>query len=237
MSVTYLLLSPLTEQEMLDLEYACGDALDAWFDENPEAENDYGEMETTESVVSLDEVKQGYKKKKLELDGATVERLASCESGFTIEDPGEISGEGGLQVSILRFLLERAGAGLISLGEYPLEKTEDVLERLRGVPGVEGFAEESAEPKRRRLAQPSKEDGQARAERVLRILESAMKNVNQAIDVKNALHRASESARHYGALLLEEGAMKDVQAAEKLGMDLVALVEAADELDRGLKRR
>ncbi|HMR06687.1 MAG TPA: hypothetical protein PKA88_12945 [Polyangiaceae bacterium] len=237
MSVTYLLLSPLTEQEMLDLEYACGDALDAWFDDNPDAENDYGEMETMEDVLSLEDVKKAYKKSKLELDDATAERLATCQSGFSIEDPGEISGEGGLQVSILRFLLERAGAGLVSLGGYPFENAEDVLERLRSVPGVDGFAEESAEPKRRRMAQPSREDGQARAERVLRILESAMKNVNQAIDVKNALHRASPSARNYGALLLEEGAMVDVQAAEKLGMDLVALIEAADELDRGLKRR
>ena len=237
MSAMYLLLSPLSEKEMLDLEYECGDALDAWFDDNPDAENDYGEMETTEGIPSLDEIKAAYKKEKLELDAETEGRLAEVQSGFSIEDPGDIETKGGLQVSIMRFLLERAGNGLVSLGKYPFEKSEDVLERLRSVPGVDGFGGEDAEPKRRRMLQPSREDGQARAERVLRILESAMKNVNQAIDVKNALYRASEAARNYGALLLEEGAMNDVMAAEKLGVEYVDLVEAAEELDRGLKRR
>ncbi|MEZ4219392.1 MAG: hypothetical protein R3B13_00595 [Polyangiaceae bacterium] len=236
MSVTYWILSPLSEKEMLDLEYECGDALDAWFEAHPDTDEEYGEMETAESVPTLDEVEKAYKKRKLKLDDATIERLSSCESAFTIEEPASIE-LGGLQLSILRYLLQRAGSGLVSLGDYPFETCEAALARLEDLPGVDGFADGGASVKRSRFSRAGGDDGKARAERVLRILESAMRNVNQAIDVKNALYRASEASRNYGALLLEEGAMTDVLAAERLGVELDELVSAADSLDQGLKRR
>jgi hypothetical protein len=238
MSATYTLLSPLPQTEMIDLELECGRALDAWFTEHPDDDDDTGEMGAMGTVPALSEVQDAYKKLGLELDPAIGERLAACRSAFTIDNPGDIETTGGLQVAILQFLLARAGESLILLNDYPFETSESLLERLKSVPSVEGFGEEpEPAPKRRRpVAMPSA-DGEARAERVLRILESAMNNVNRAIDVKNALHRVSESSRTYGALLLEEGAMPDEKAAQTLGFELTALTEAADELEKALTRR
>ncbi len=238
MSATYTLLSPLSQTEMIDLELECGRALDAWFTEHPDDDDDTGEMGAMGSVPSLAEAQEAYAKLNLELDEAIEKRLATCRSAFTIENPGDIDTTGGLQVAVLQYLLERAGESLILLNDYPFETNESLLERLKSVPSVEGFGEEPAPaPRRRRVPPMVSADGEARAERVLRILEGAMNNVNRAIDVKNALHRVSESARTYGALLLEEGAMPDEKAAQTLGFELAALTEAADELEKALTRR
>jgi len=71
--------------------------------------------------------------------------------------------------------------------------------------------------------------------RVLGILQRALNDVRVAIDVKAALHAVSEAARNYGALLLEEGALTDAQAAKKLGVTKAELTAAADELDAALR--
>ena len=91
--------------------------------------------------------------------------------------------------------------------------------------------------RRRPAARRDAKGGEVRALRVLRLLERAVNDVRVAIDVKQALHSVSASARSYGALLLEEGALTDAKAAKELGLSQPDLTAAADELERALFRR
>ena len=165
-----------------------------------------------------------------------LERLARCQSVLGIDHPGDIDVDGGLQVSILRYLLERAGESLVLLNDYPFEKGEALLQRLAKQRGAKGFGA-APPPKRRPVAHRDAKQGEVRALRVLNMLERAVNDVRVAIDVKAALHAVSETARTYGALLLEEGAVTDAKAAKTLGVSQADLTAAADELDRALRRR
>jgi hypothetical protein len=234
MSVTYSILSPLAPQEMLELERASVSAVEAFLEEHPECEDEWGEMGAGGSIPDAEEVRGAYASSGLVLDAEIVERLGACRSVFSIERPGDIAG--GLQVSILCFLLERTGDSLVLLNDYPFEKSEALLAKLRTRPGAKGFG--AVRPaKRRSAARRDAKPGELRAVRVLRILERAVNDVRVAIDVKGALHSVSEVARNYGALLLEEGAVPDPKAAKALGIDLAELIRAADELERALTRR
>lgn len=167
MSGTITLLSPLTQDEMIDLELACGKALDDWFVEHPDEDDDTGEMGAMGSIPSLEEVSKAYGDASLELPKDVEKRLAACRSAFTIDNPGDFETTGGLQVSVLRFLLQRVGKSLVLVDDYPFETSEGMLKQLESVPAVEDFGEEpAAAPKKRRAAPRIGDDGQARAERV-----------------------------------------------------------------------
>ena len=136
-------------------------------------------------------------------------------------------------MSILRFLLERTGKGLALLNDYPFETTEHLLARLRKKRGARGFESEPTVRKKEVVRRKAK-TGEIRALRVLGTLQRAMGDVRVAIDVKDALRTVSEGAREYGALLLEEGALTDAQAATALGTSRAEVAVVADELDRAL---
>jgi len=73
--------------------------------------------------------------------------------------------------------------------------------------------------------------GEARALRVLGILERAEKDPALQLQVREALDRASSLAHAYASLLFEAGAMDDRTAARKLGAVPANLVRSAEELE------
>jgi hypothetical protein len=237
MSATFSILSPLAPNEMLDLERTSVRAVEQFLDEHPECEDDWGEMGAGGAVPGEDEVRAGYAKRGLEPADDMLERLARCRSVFSIDQPGDIESQGGLQVSILRLLLERAGESLVLLDDYPFQKGEVLLAKLRKLPGADGFDAAPRAKKKRPATPRDTKSGELRAARVLRILERAINDVRVAIDVKVALRSVSEVAQNYGALLLEEGTVTDAKAAKALGLSLEELTTAAEELERALTRR
>lgn len=232
MSATFTLLSPLGPAEMLALEQALERELEAYFAEHPDGDDEHGEAGVGGRIPSPDEVKDAYRRYRLELPPEVLERLARCRSAFTLDRPGDLE-TGGLQVSVLRFLLERMGEGLALLNDYPFESTEHLLARLRKKRGAKGFGGAPA-AKKKPVARREAKPGELRALRVLGVLQRALGDVRAAIDVKAALGRVSEGARRYGALLLEEGAMSDAGAAKALGATRAEVEALADELDRAL---
>lgn len=236
MSATYSILSTLEPKAMLELEQAVIGAVEEYLEEHPDCDDDWGEMGAGGHIPSADEARDAYARYRLKLEPDVLERLGRCRSVLGIDNPGDIATEGGLQVSILRFLLERAGESLVLLEDYPFEKGEVLLGKLAKQRGAKGFGQAPA-PKRRSVAKRDAKPGELRALRVLGVLERAVNDVRVAIDVKAALHSVSETARNYGALLLEEGAVTDAQAAKALGVSQAELVAAADELERALRRR
>lgn len=239
MSATYSILSSLSPKEMLALEQACIRAVEEYLEDHPDCEDEWGEMGVGGlGIPTADEAREAYARDRVPLDPEVIERLGRCQSVFSIDRPGDIETVGGLQVSILRFLLERAGESLVLLNDYPFETGEALLAKLRKRRGAEGFGDSRSGPKKRRpVARREAKAGELRAIRVLDRLERAVKDPRVAIDVKQALRSVSELARSYGALLLEEGAISDARAQKALGVSKEELVDAADELDLALARR
>jgi len=233
MSATYTILSPLSPKEMLELEESTQRALDDYLQEHPDCDDDWGEMSAGGFIPTHDEVIAAYRQFRLELPPGVLERLSRCRSAFSIDRPGDIETEGGLQVSILRFLLERTGQGMALLNDYPFESSEHLLARLRKKRGAKGFGAEPTVRKKKVVRRKAK-TGEVRALRVLGTLQRAMGDVRAAIDVKDALGTVSEGAREYGALLLEEGPLTDAQSAKALGVSRAEVAVVADELDRAL---
>jgi hypothetical protein len=166
----------------------------------------------------------------LPLDPDILVRLGGCRSAFSIDRPGDIA-VGGLQVSVMRFVLQRTGPGLAMLNDYPFVTSEILLAelaRLRGSPRLDAPAAVARprKPVPRRDARP----GEVRALRLVGVLESAQDDPATAIDVRAIVDRAPALARAYLALLLEAGAMSDAQAAKRLAVSTADLSEAADGL-------
>lgn len=234
MSATYTVFSPLSPREMLALEESAQRAVDEYLEEHPDCDDNWGEMAAGGVIPAAGEVLEAYRRSGLEPPPGVLERLARCRSGLVIDRPGDIDTTGGLQVSVLRLLLERAGEGLVLLNDYPFENSEHLLARLQEKRGAKGFGGEASVRKKKKIAQREAKAGEVRALRVLGTLERALKDVRLAIDVKDTLRAVSDAARNYGALLLEEGALTDAKAAKALGMTRAHLTAAADELDRAL---
>lgn len=240
MSATFFVFSPLHPKEMIALSDSVVTAVEDYLEEHPDCEDDWGEMSAGGRIPTADEVRDAYARFRIALEGSVLDRLERCRSAFTIDHPGDIDAVGGLQVSLLRFVLERAGDALVLLNDYPLETSEELLAKLKKRPHAKGFAASAAPaktPRRRAAAPRDAMAGELRAVRVLRTLEAALNDVRVAIDVKEALRRVSEAARTYGALLLEEGAMSDGKAAEALRIPEAEVTRAAEELEAALKRR
>jgi hypothetical protein len=237
MSATYTLFSPLTPKQMLELAALCQHTLEEFLEQHPDCEDEWGEMSAGGHIPREEEVVLAYSRYALPLDPEVLKRLARCRSTLTIERPGDIDTRGGLQVSILRFLLERIGDGMALLNDYPFESSQQLLARLKKKKAAKGFGGEPAPKASKKVARREAKPGEVRALRVLGTLQRAMSDVRVAIDVKGTLHEVSEAARNYGALLLEEGAVTDVKAAKALGMSQAELTAAADELDLALSGR
>jgi len=185
------------------------------------------------------EVLAEYRRYQLELPERVLHRLHACRSSLVIEDPGDLA-ESPLQVSLLRFLLERVGHGLIMFGDYPLEPTEQVLEELRTRHGAPGFDERPGAARGHRESRAQRETPHApptevRAVRILELLKSAESSVELAIDVRDILSRASPLARRYAALIYEEGAIDDLKASRLLGVSADELEPEARALDARLR--
>jgi len=232
MSATFQILSPISPREMLDLERACMAAVEAYLDEHPDCEDQWGEIGAGGPIPRQPEVVAAYRRYRLDLPDVVVERLSRCRSSMMIDRPGDLDADR-LQVSILCFLLERAGEGLIMFNDYPLVDTTAALLDLRRRRGVRGFVVEAL-PRPRKIRRREARAGEVRAIRIVRLLRAAQESPDFAVDVRRVLAGASEVARRYAALLMEEGAVDDRKATQALGVPAEVLEREATALDTAL---
>lgn len=233
MSATFLLFAPLSPQEMRELEVACERAVEAYLEEHPDCDDRWGEIIAGGAIPTRQEVLEGYGHYDLDLDDETVARLDACRSALIVDRPGDFETDR-LQVTVLRFLFERAGRGLVMFNDYPLVSTEEAIEMLRGMRGVQGFATETPKPTKRPVKARKARPGEVRAIRVLERLSAAVSDPAFAIDVRRSLERSSDAARQYASLLMTDGAMDDAQAARELGLAPAELAREADALAAAL---
>jgi hypothetical protein len=240
MSATWFLLSPLSAKKMIALEEECQAAIDAYLEEHSDCEDAYGELAAGGVVPEEAEVVAAHQRLSLPApDDKLLKRLARCKSALSIDRPGPLE-TAPLQVSILRFLLERVGKGLVLFNDYPLETADDAIVRLQelaGAPGFEGEEDEEIDEHEEAPAPSliSATTGMDRAARILGVFKAVDKNTELAIDVRRAFARVSELARKYAALIYEDGAMPDALAAKALGAPSAEVERAAAALDEALR--
>jgi hypothetical protein len=225
------ILTPLTIDETSALERGVDAAIDAFLTEHPETTDTYGEVSAVDGVPSADEL-PGAKLAK-----ATLEKLKRCQSSIFIESPGDLDDDP-LQVAILRWLVERAGDCLVSLGAPPYLTLAQLEKRLAKLPVAEDFdaiaaealsADEDDRPRTGRKTM-------SRAERILAVLEAAEDNADLKLDLRAAIGRAPERVRQYGLTLVELGPVDDARAAKELGLSTAELEPVAAALDALVER-
>ncbi|MCP4446504.1 MAG: hypothetical protein GY811_14330 [Myxococcales bacterium] len=149
MSVEFVIFSPLAPSVFEGVAHQCRQRLDAWYEEHDSCD-EWGEFFLGGWVPSVTDAAEmiwddegagqacadSPKAKKI------LERLGTIRSAITIERPGNIDIDR-MQVSILRFLVERAGPALVQFVDA-LELSEPVITDMRAREGMLGFEESEA---------------------------------------------------------------------------------------------
>lgn len=144
MSATWFIYSPLAPQQMRSLEEECDSAIEEYLEEHPDCDDQFGEILAGGALPAPEEVRRAYGHYRLPLAPAILDRLGRCRSVMTIDRPGDLDVDA-LQVSALRFLLERAGEALVMRNDYPLEPAEELLAEIARKQGAPGFLEDDAD--------------------------------------------------------------------------------------------
>ena len=164
-----------------------------------------------------------------------LDRLAACRATVTFEYVRDEPESSPMQVSSLRFWLERLGPCIMDWGDWSLELGEHVLVRLKKMRscGALGGAPPVKRPTVRRRAE---KPGEVRAVRILECFDRARTDPGSAIDLKRTLGSLSEHAQQYVELLVREGARPDKAAATALGLSVDAFRDVVEEVERAFPR-
>jgi hypothetical protein len=216
--------------------------LDAWVEERGEQAAEElaetcGEVGPGGPVPSVDDVVRynaGFGKT---VDAEVLRRLATCRATLAIDPIRDSGVEHPLQVSILRFLVERLGASggcLVDWGDHQIALGERVLDdlksrRSRGRLGADA-PEKARKPVRRRKERP----GEVRSLRIFAAVERCAADPDLSIDLRRLLSASDLQAR-YLRLLENAGAMEDARAASELSVGADELAAALEDLDAKLR--
>ena len=235
MSVELVLLSPLSPEELEDVVVSCTAEVEAYRARHPTVADKTGELVLGGSVPSVDEARAAHESYEEPFPDALAVKLGKIRSVCTIREPGDLESSP-LQVSVVRYLVDRIDDGLVLLIDYPLLTIAGCIEELGGYKARADFEpaeDEGPDPLaalfgggRAKKAAPKK----TRAEKILDMLERARADSELALDAQKVLRRVSETARAYGAALFEFGPIDEARAAAQLGVSEDAVIVAADEL-------
>jgi len=171
-----------------------------------------------------------------ELDPRIRARLAECRATVAFDYVRGDATDSPLQVSLLRFFLERLAPCVFDWGDSSLELGEETLATLsraksRGRLGSGPPAPKPKQPVKRRAAKP----GELRAIALVEQLSSAADDPNARVDLSRAVAKLSPDAQRYVQLLIEEGARDDTAAARTLALAPDAFERAAAEVEAALR--
>ena len=240
-SVELVFFSPLSQEELEDVVVSCSAELDAYRVEHPNLADVTGALAMGGTVPSLQEARKAHQEYEEPFPDSLAKKLGKIQSAATISEPGDLENSP-LQVSIVKYLVDRIDDGLVLLIDYPLLTIGDCIEELQSYKARDDFEppeDDGPDPlaalfgaARGGKAKPKK----SRAERILDMLEKARSDSELAMDAQSVLRRVSETARAYGAALFEFGALEDAVAADKLGVPVDVVIKAADELADALSQ-
>jgi hypothetical protein len=222
--------------EVVRIEDAYQVALEAYLAEHDDDDDDDARPEAGagRAPPSPDEVAAYRARFGEALDPEIRARLADCRATISFANVRGEPTDGRLQVSALRFFLERLAPCVFDAGDLSLELGEVRLAQLararsRGRLG-DRIAAKPRKPVQRRAARP----GELRAIGVVTRLERAAEDPDARLDLSRAIARLSPAAQRYVELLIRAGACDDAAAARALALPAEAVERAAVELETAL---
>jgi hypothetical protein len=187
MSETWFVYADLDAPAALAVAAAADEAIAAWLADHEGGDEDsVPELGGGGPVPRQPEVAAAYRRYRLDLPDAVIERLASCRATLAVDHPGALP-ESPLSVSVLRFVLARVGPALVMFNDYPLVLSEEVLRGLGRRRGARGFEEAGPAAGRRSVKRRAARAGEVRAIRVHAALQRAMGDPELGVDVRAAL--------------------------------------------------
>lgn len=236
MGWTYYIYTPLTIEEIQKLEAQYSESFSEFLSQHPElaeSEESTGMVFVGGAVPSVDEVVTANSEFEMEVAPTILDRLKKCRTVIEIEDP--VSPESSrLQVTTLRFLLERAKESVMDWGDYQLQLGEKALAKIKRLESFGIMGE--ARPKTQAKPEGSKElPGEFRAKRIVHLYQLAEENHELAIDLQKLIQRQAEVIQRYMAHLFANGPVGDAEAAKGMGIDLKMLLLHIDKLEKALQ--
>lgn len=236
MSVELVLFSPLSPDELEDVVVSCTAEIEAYRARHPTIADKTGELVMGGTVPTIEEARAAHEEYEEPFPDSLAKKLAKIRSACTIRDPGDLESSP-LQVSAVRYLVDRIDDGLALLIDYPLLTIKACVEELGGYKARDDFEpleeDDGPDPLAALFGGGKAKKAAAkktRSERILDMLEKARSDSELALDAQKVLRRVSETARAYGAALFEFGPIDEAKAASKLGVSEDAIIVAADEL-------
>jgi hypothetical protein len=164
-----------------------------------------------------------------------LERLAACRATVSFDYVRDDPEWSPMQVSSLRFWLERLAPCVMDWGggELSFELGEHVLARLKKMRSC-GALGGAAPVKRRTVRRRAEKPGEVRAIRILECFDQARADPGSALDLQRALGSLSEHAQRYVELLVQEGARPDTATARALGLSVMDFRSAVEEVERAI---
>ena len=235
----FTILSPVSPERMREIESECYGVIREWYENHDDPGDEWGEFHVGGMVpapreaarmVWLDDDRPAPESSDKTRQVLTL--LGNVRSSLTIAEPGDIAVDL-LQVSILRFLLERAGTGLICMSDS-LEPAELILDELRDLPGAPGF-DEIEGARITRNPERFEEESNPRAERIHELMWRAHDNPILGVDIRSVLKQAPELAQSYAMWLVQKGPTTDASAAAGLKVKVADLAAVAEALHHALE--
>jgi len=230
---TYYIYTPLDFEEVRRLEDQYSQEFERFLSDNPEI-GDYNEgtgmVFVSKNVPSLEEVKQTNAEFEIELADSLLGRLRGCRSVIEIENPLPPDASR-LQVSTLRFLLEKAGSGIMDWGDHQLQPCEDALAKINQMRSF-GVMGETKVTLQDAFSLP--DAFEARANRIMHLFQMAEADAELAVDIQKLIARQPTLVQQYMAYLFRNGPVSDKDAAKALGVTRDKLSPLLDSLDERL---
>jgi hypothetical protein len=237
MSWSWYVYTARAPSEVIEVECELEAALAAFFEDH-DIDDDYAEPAAGGFPPPRPDDVVAHRAQLREVVSPTLlERLSACRATFSFDHVRSEPDESPLQVSILKFCLERLAPCVMDWGDLSLELGEVVLGRLSRMRS-RGRLGPAPAPKARPIKRRVEKPGEVRAVRILEKLDHASEQVDEhpevALDLRSAIATLSTTAQAYLALLLEEGALADAAAQKRLGLDGDAFVAAIAEVEKAL---
>lgn len=238
MSWTWFVYTQLPAKGLLEIEEELERALTEWVEERGDEASEElletcGQVGPGGPVPPVDDVVATNARFGRRVDPEVLERLATCRSSLAIDRIRGSGLEHPLQVSVLKFILDRTGDSLVDWGDHQIALAERALEDL-GKYRARRFGET---PTALRKATRTRKErpGELRSVRIWNAIQHCADDPDSSIDLSRARSAMTKIQSAYLELLAANGAMDDRQAASALGVSPSELDGELDALERVIR--
>jgi hypothetical protein len=236
LAFSWFVYTTLSTRDAQTLEEGMREALDQLLRERPGLIRgaEWGDVNVEADLPAVDDVVELSEAYDRPVSDEVLDRLESCRSAISVER-AQVSDLDPLQVSILQYLVERAGPCLVDWGDMQIVLSEDVLTEIAEYPSAGRLGEPyagtpaGAERAQRPLGPVAGLDRAAQTERAIELVSEKPFKQRRYLRM---LEKLPEFAQNYVRMLSESGAVGDVEAAAKLGVTREELEPALAKLHK-----